>query len=68
MTTVNTHHAMSLDSVPTVLLPVQVVDTAGGGPIAVVKARVATKLYADRLCVHVTYVCVCVCVSVCMCM
>ena len=60
VTIVNTHPAMSPDSVPTVLLPVQAVVTAGGGPIVVVKARVATKLCGDRLCVHLTCVCVCV--------
>ena len=59
VTMVTTHPAMSPGSVPTMLLPVQAVDTAGGGPIAVVKGGVATRLLGEALCV-----CVCVCVRV----
>ena len=52
---------MSPGSVPTMLLPVQAMDTAGGGPIAVVKGGVATRLLGEA------FVCVfCVCVHVCM--
>ena len=45
------HPAMSPGSVPTMLLPMQPVDTAGGGSIAVVKGGVATRLFGERKCV-----------------
>ena len=60
VTMVTTHRAMSSGSAPTMLLPVQAVDTAGGGPIAVVKGGVATRLLGEA------FVCVCVCIRVCL--
>ena len=57
---------MSPGSPPTMLLPVQA-DTSGGGPIAVVKGGVATRLLGEAfVCVCVSVcVCVCVCVRAC---
>ena len=56
---VTTHPTMSPGSAPTMLLPVQAVDTSGGGPIAVVKGGVATRLLGEA------FVCVCACVRAC---
>ena len=56
VTMVTTHPAMSPANVPTMLLPVQPLDTGGGGPIAVVKGGVATRLFGEAL-----HVCVRVC-------
>ena len=70
VTMVNTYPAMSLGSVPTVLLPVQAVITAGSRVDLIAVEEWSLDCYCmvkDRvhLCACAHNVCVCVCVCVC---